>query len=155
LISVNVTSDFLNGPRQHYKIGDLLIRPMSSRRWETDLTVSFWVSFRTSSRPGFGDWSGWSETAESALLNDWTKLFRLPRGVEIEAGHYFCALHTIPYPSCFVFASVFFNELSTCDTFLMKGFRKKKSLSYHFAIFANWAKRRWFDKSVSTCLQRY
>jgi hypothetical protein len=35
-------------------------------------------------RAGFGDWSRWSETTESTLLNDETMFFKFPRGVEIE-----------------------------------------------------------------------
>jgi hypothetical protein len=100
LISVHVIFNFLDGPRQFWQIGDLLIRIMSSSRWQTYLRMPLWMGFKALYRVGFGDWSGWSETVEISLLNDSTKSFNFPWGIKIEwAVITFCIPYNMEY-SC-------------------------------------------------------
>jgi hypothetical protein len=64
----------LDGSRQRCKIRDLLMRTWRWRDWQTCLTASLLRGSRACSRTELRDWNGSSDTMESALFNDWSKI---------------------------------------------------------------------------------
>ena len=86
LIWASATSISSDGPRQHCRIGDLLMRMRWSGHWQTCLTTSLLMSSRACSKTGLRDWNRWSYTMENTLLNGWSKSLWFRRAAEIGGG---------------------------------------------------------------------